>query len=55
LPEYLTGVVDSRDYLIDIFEQIDSRLIAGTAIYIGYGVSDAEMLAQGRFRVLQVL
>lgn len=55
LPEYLTGVVDSRDYLIDIFEQIDSRLIEGTAIYIGYGTSDAEMLAQGRFRVLQVL
>jgi hypothetical protein len=38
-----------------IFEQIDSRLIEGTAIYIGYGTSDAEMLAQGRFRVLQVL
>ena len=55
LEEYLSGVVDSRDYLVDIFEQIDSRLIAGTAIYIGYGTSDTEMLAQGRYRVLQVL
>lgn len=55
LPEYLSGVVDSQDYLVDIFEQIDSRLIAGTAIYIGYGTNDAEMLAQGRYRVLQVL
>lgn len=55
LAEYLSGVVESRDYLVDIFEQIDSRLIAGTAIYIGYGTSDTEMLAQGRYRLLQVL
>lgn len=55
LAEFLSGVVDSRDYLVDIFEQIDSRLIAGTTIYIGFGTSDTEMLAQGRYRVLQVL
>jgi hypothetical protein len=55
LPEYLSGVVDSRDYLVTIFDQVDSRLIAGTAIYIGFGTSDTEMLAQGRYRMLQVL
>lgn len=55
LAEYMTCIGESRDYLVDIFDQIDSRLIAGTAVYVGYGTSDTEMLAQGRYRVLQVL
>ncbi len=55
LAEYMAGMVESQDYLVDIFDQIDSRMISGTAIYIGYGTSDTEMLANGRYRLLQVL
>lgn len=55
LAEYLSAVSDSQSYLIDIFEQADTRLITGTAIYVGFGTSDTEMLSARRYRVLQVL
>ena len=55
LAEYMAGMVESQEYLVDIFDQIDSRMISGTVIYIGYGTSDTEMLANRRYRLLQVL
>ena len=53
LAEYLSAVSDSQSYLIDIFEQTDTRLFTGTVIYVGFGTSDTEMLSARRYRVLQ--
>lgn len=38
--------------LIEVLKDTDMRLLPGTEIYIGYGMSDEEMLQAGRYRAL---
>ena len=52
IAEYLSGVADDSFQLIDLFDQLDSTLISGTKIYVGYGVTDEEMILTGRFRLV---
>ena len=50
LAEYLAGVSDSSTQLVELFDHLDASLIAGTQIFIGYGITDTEMIEAGRFR-----
>ena len=52
LAEYLSGVNNDSFQLIDLFDQLDSTLISGTKIYVGYGITDEEMIQSGRFRLV---
>jgi hypothetical protein len=50
--EYLSGVADNSVQLIEIFDQLDVSIISGTKIFIGYGITDTEMIESGRFRMV---
>ena len=52
IAEYLSGVENDSFQLIDLFDQLDSTLISGTKIYVGYGITDEEMIQSGRFRLV---
>ncbi|OYT93923.1 MAG: hypothetical protein CFE43_00885 [Burkholderiales bacterium PBB3] len=52
IAEYLSGVANDSFQLIDLFDQLDSTLISGTKIYVGYGITDEEMIQSGRFRLV---
>jgi hypothetical protein len=52
LAEYLSGVSDNSDQLVELFEHLDAHVIAGTKFYIGYGLTDTEMLESGRYRMV---
>ena len=50
--EYLSGVAENSVQLIEIFDQLDVSIISGTKIYVGYGITDEEMIQSGRFRMV---
>ncbi len=52
LAEYLSGVADNSYQLIEIFDHLDAGLISGTQIFVGYGITDTEMLESGRYRMV---
>jgi hypothetical protein len=52
IAEYLAGVADNSFQLVQIFDHLDANLISGTKIFIGYGITDTEMLSSGRFRMV---
>ena len=52
IAEYLAGVADNSFQLVQIFDHLDASLISGTKIYIGYGITDMEMLESGRFKMV---
>ncbi len=52
LAEYLSNVADNSFQLIDLFDQLDSTIISGTKIFVGYGITDEEMIQSGRFRLV---
>lgn len=52
LAEYLSGVNDNSYQLVQLFDHIDATLLSGTRIYVGYGVTDQEMIAAGRIRLV---
>lgn len=52
LAEYLSGVADDSSQLIEIFDHLDASLITGTQIFMGYGITDTEMLESGRFKLV---
>ncbi|MBK6593781.1 MAG: hypothetical protein IPG23_14170 [Burkholderiales bacterium] len=52
LAEYLSGVADNSYQLIEIFDHLDASLISGTQIFVGYGITDTEMLESGRYRMV---
>lgn len=37
--------------LLDLFDKLDVSMLSGTRILVGYGTSDQEMLAAGRYDV----
>ncbi|MEI8159078.1 MAG: LCCL domain-containing protein [Burkholderiales bacterium] len=51
MAEYLSGVAENSFQLIEIFDHLDSSLITGTQIYVGYGLTDTEMIAARRYRL----
>ena len=55
LAEYLSGVSENSDQLVELFEHLDANVIAGTKFYIGYGLTDVEMLEKERFRMVAQL
>ena len=55
LAEYLSNVSESDAYWVELLDNFDARLISGTQLYVGYGSSDQEMLAAGRYRLVYVL
>ena len=57
LAEYLRGVVQDANntILVDILTNDDISLLVGTQFLMGYGLDDAEMLAAGRFRVVDMV
>jgi hypothetical protein len=53
LASFLQGVIlgaADNQVLIEILSSMNITALAGTEFYIGYGLSDQEMLAAGRFR-----
>lgn len=50
--EYLSGVAENSVQLIEIFDQLDVSIISGTKIFVGYGITDMEMIESGRFRMV---
>ncbi|MBK6593782.1 MAG: putative Ig domain-containing protein [Burkholderiales bacterium] len=52
LSEYLSGVADNSFQLVQIFDHLDASIISGAKIYIGYGITENEMLESGRFRMV---
>jgi hypothetical protein len=53
--EYLSGVAESNDHRVDLFDHFDAKLISGTQIFIGFGLTDEEMLKSGRFKLVAQL
>ncbi len=52
IAEYLSGVTQGSWTLIQLFDVLDASQIAGTQIYVGYGVDDEEMLKEGRYSLV---
>jgi hypothetical protein len=52
LAEYLAGISDNSFQLIQLFDHLDASLISGTKIFVGYGITDEEMLSSGRFKMV---
>ncbi len=52
LAEYLSGVAEGSFQLITLFENLNSNILSGTQFYVGYGISDQEMLEQRRYRLV---
>jgi hypothetical protein len=52
LAEYLSGVSDNSFQLVEIFDHLDANIISGTQIFVGYGITDEEMLSAGRYRMV---
>ncbi len=52
LAEYLAGVADNSFQLIELFDHLDASLITGTQIFVGYGITDTEMLESGRYKLV---
>ena len=52
LAEYLSNVDDNSFQLIELFDQFDATIISGTKLFVGYGVTDTEMIQSGRFRLV---
>ena len=55
LAEYVSGVADNSFQLIELFDHLDATIISGTQIYVGYGITDTEMLAAGRVRLVYLV
>lgn len=49
LAEYLSGVNQGDWQLLELLDGVDTSLIAGAQILVGYGESDTEMLEAGRY------
>ncbi len=52
LAEFMSGVEENTWELIELIDSLDVSMISGTQFYVGYGVSDAEMLAAGRYKMV---
>ena len=52
LADYLAGISENSFQLIQLFDHLDASLISGTKIYVGYGITDTEMLSSGRFKMV---
>jgi hypothetical protein len=55
LPEYLSNVADNSTQWIELFDHLDSNIIKGTQFFVGYGITDTEMIESGRFQMVYQL
>lgn len=52
LAEYLSGVAQNDWQLLEVVANLDVSMLSGTLVHVGYGTSDTEMLAAGRYKVV---
>lgn len=55
LPEYLSNVANNSTQWVELFDHLDSNIIKGTQFFVGYGITDTEMIESGRFQMVYQL